>query len=53
MRGRLMAKFMAELALTPSSRSRLAITVPTGPKPWERDPAAEFLGDDDEVLLRG
>ena len=31
----LMAKFMAELGLTPSARSRLAIQVPTGPKPWE------------------
>ena len=30
-----MAKFMAELGLTPSSRSRLAIQIPTGPKPWE------------------
>ena len=46
----LMAKFMAELGLTPSSRSRLAIQVPTGPKPWEHralldddDPLAEFL----------
>jgi P27 family predicted phage terminase small subunit len=44
----LMAKFMAELGLTPSSRSRLAITIPTGRKPWEvdvdeDDPAAEFL----------
>ena len=40
----LMAKFMAEIGLTPSSRSRLAIQVPTGPKPWE-DPLAEFLAD--------
>lgn len=44
----LMAKFMAELGLTPSSRSRLAIQVPGGRKPWEfdldeDDPAAEFL----------
>ena len=44
----LMAKFMAELGLTPSSRSRLAIQIPTGPKPWEYghdddDPAAEFF----------
>jgi P27 family predicted phage terminase small subunit len=31
----LMAKFMAELGLTPSSRSRLAIQIPTGPKLWE------------------
>jgi P27 family predicted phage terminase small subunit len=31
----LMAKFMAELGLTPSSRSRLAVQLPTGPKPWE------------------
>jgi P27 family predicted phage terminase small subunit len=44
----LMAKYMAELGLTPSARSRLAIQVPTGPKPWETpwdqlDPAKEFL----------
>ena len=45
-----MAKFMAELGLTPSSRSRLAISVPTGPKPWE-DPDGFFDIDDD--LLRG
>ncbi len=45
-----MARFMGELGLTPSSRSRLAIQVPTGPKPWEYravldddDPLAEFL----------
>ena len=43
-----MAKFMAELGLTPSSRSRLAISIPTGPKPWEteydeEDPAEEFF----------
>lgn len=31
----LMAKFMAELGLTPASRSRLAIKVPAGPKLWE------------------
>jgi phage terminase small subunit len=30
-----MAKFMAELGLTPSSRSRLAVQLPNGPKPWE------------------
>ena len=39
----LMAKFMAELGLTPSSRSRLAIQVPNGPKPWQTA---------DEVLAR-
>lgn len=33
----LMAKYMAELGLTPSARSRLAITVPAGRKPWEFD----------------
>ena len=33
----LMAKFMVELGLTPSSRSRLAISIPTRPKPWEFD----------------
>jgi P27 family predicted phage terminase small subunit len=33
----LMARYMAELGLTPSSRSRLPVTVPTGrPKLWER-----------------
>lgn len=26
---------MAELGLTPASRSRLAIQLPSGPKPWE------------------
>ena len=31
----LMARYMAELGLTPSSRSRLAVQVPSGPKPWE------------------
>jgi P27 family predicted phage terminase small subunit len=37
----LMAKYMAELGLTPSSRRRLAIQVPIGPKPWE-EPFDEF-----------
>jgi P27 family predicted phage terminase small subunit len=36
----LMAKFMAELGLTPAARSRLAIQMQTGPKPWG------FGGDD-------
>ena len=31
----LMAKYMVELGLTPASRSRLAIQMDTGPKPWE------------------
>jgi P27 family predicted phage terminase small subunit len=31
----LMVKYMAELGLTPASRSRLAIQVHSGPKPWE------------------
>ena len=31
----LMAKYMAELGLTPSSRSRLAIKMPTARRPWE------------------
>ena len=39
----LMAKFMAELGLTPSARSRLAIQVPTGPKPWHYDPARRYF----------
>ena len=38
----LMAKFMAELGLTPSSRSRLAIQMPTGPKLWEDPDDWEF-----------
>jgi len=33
----LMAKFMAELGLTPTSRARLAVVVPSGPQPWEID----------------
>ena len=39
----LMAKFMVELGLTPASRSRLAVHVPTGPKPWEYDPASKYF----------
>ena len=39
----LMAKYMAELGLTPSSRTRLAVQIPTGPKPWESDDAWEFF----------
>lgn len=39
----LMAKFMTELGLTPSSRSRLAVQIPTGPKPWETDPADKYF----------
>ncbi|MCB2136637.1 MAG: phage terminase small subunit P27 family [Rhodobacteraceae bacterium] len=31
----LMTRLMAELGLTPSARSRLAIRIPTGPRPWE------------------
>lgn len=31
----LMARYMAELGLTPSSRSRLAVQMVPGPKPWE------------------
>lgn len=45
----LMAKFMAELGLTPSARSRLAIHMPTGPKPWE----SRYFDDEDDDLLRG
>lgn len=29
---------------TPAARARLAVQIPTGPKPWEFDPAAEFIG---------
>ena len=31
----LMAKFMAEIGLTPSARSRLSVQMPRGPKPWD------------------
>jgi hypothetical protein len=31
----LMVKYMSELGLTPASRSRLAIQMHAGPKPWE------------------
>ena len=31
----LKVRLMAELGLSPSARSRLAVDVPTGPKPWE------------------
>ena len=31
----LMTRLMAELGLTPSARSRLAVQMHTGPKPWE------------------
>ena len=31
----LMVKYMSELGLTPASRSRLAIQIHSGPKPWE------------------
>jgi hypothetical protein len=39
---------MAELGLTPSTRSSLAKIIPAGQKPWEMDvdeddPAAEFM----------
>jgi P27 family predicted phage terminase small subunit len=34
----LMTRLMAELGLTPSARSRLAITVQNRPKPWEWEP---------------
>jgi P27 family predicted phage terminase small subunit len=37
----LMVKLMAELGLSPSARSRLAIRVPGGPKPWEWTPGDE------------
>jgi P27 family predicted phage terminase small subunit len=38
----LMARYMTELGLTPSSRSRLAIHIPTGTKPGEFDVWAQF-----------
>jgi len=34
----LMARYMAELGLTPSSRSRLSVQLPGLRKPWEPDP---------------
>ena len=37
-----MARYLAELGLTPSSWTRLAVAVPNGPKPWDYDPAEEF-----------
>ena len=33
----LMMRAMAELGLTPSARTRLAVQIPTGRKPWESD----------------
>ena len=46
----IMAKFMAEMGLTPSSRSRVTVPSRVRPKPWEYgacldpdDPASEFL----------
>jgi P27 family predicted phage terminase small subunit len=39
----LMAKFMAEIGLTPSSRCRIAVDVPTGPRPWETDVEARYF----------
>ena len=39
----LMAKFMAELGMTPSARSRLAVNVPNNPKPWEFDVARRYF----------
>jgi P27 family predicted phage terminase small subunit len=48
----LMARFMAELGLTPSSRSRLAIQLPTGRKPWELADRFFDDGDDDDLLAK-
>ena len=39
----LMARYMAELGLTPSSRTRLAVDVSPGRKPWGYDPADAYL----------
>ena len=39
----LMAKFMAEIGLTPSSRCRIAVDVPTSPRPWETGLEAKYL----------
>lgn len=40
----LMTRLMAELGLTPSARSRLAIQIPNGPKPWEYVPESRRKG---------
>ncbi|WP_347312034.1 phage terminase small subunit P27 family [Defluviimonas sp. SAOS-178_SWC] len=40
----LMTRLMAELGLSPSSRSRLAVQIPNGPKPWEYDPESRRRG---------
>lgn len=39
----LMARYMAELGLTPSSRSRLSVDMSQRPKPWEFDPANAYF----------
>jgi phage terminase small subunit len=39
----LMARYTAELGLTPSSRTRLAVDVAHRPKPWQHGPASEYL----------
>lgn len=39
----LMARYMTELGLTPSARSRLSVQMPSGRKPWEVDPADQYL----------
>ncbi|SEN72617.1 phage terminase, small subunit, putative, P27 family [Loktanella fryxellensis] len=39
----LMARYMGELGLTPSARTRLAVNIPSGANPWEYDPASEYL----------
>lgn len=38
-----MARYMAELGLTPSSRSRLAVDIPSGPNAWDHDPASKYF----------
>jgi P27 family predicted phage terminase small subunit len=49
----LMAKYMAELGLTPASRSRLAIQMNTGPKPWEfgREEVTEVIISAEDMNL--
>ena len=39
----LMVRYMAELGLTPSARTRLALQVSFRPKPWETDSANEYF----------
>lgn len=48
----LMARLMAEIGLTPSARSRLAISMRTGPKPWEYDGRDDRIDRNERVIVR-